>query len=114
MTGEQVSHFILPCPYPKVSEKIAKSLGIAPETCQDQLQAEVGDTGTAHPFLMLCNTLKDAKPGDVVVLATLSQGVDAIVLRVTDEIEKYQNKFQMDQQLTCKVVEENYLRFLAF
>ena len=71
----------------------ARSVGAAlrqaasgPESVADNLAGNVGRTGTAHAGLMLANVLDQAMPGDKILVAVGADGVDAVVLEVTDKI----------------------------
>ena len=48
----------------------------------------MGDTGAAHPLLMLAAALEEAKPGDRLLVIGYGNGCDALIFRVTDDIEK--------------------------
>ncbi len=77
---------IYPCRYARDHGGIARKLGIAPEKLQDPLMGAVGDTGAAHPLLMLVAALEQAKPGDRLLLASFGNGCDVLELVVTDAI----------------------------
>jgi len=59
---------------------------------QDPLYNDIGNTGTAAVLLMLAAALEKAKPGDRILFAGYGDGADAFVLRVTDEITRFQRK----------------------
>jgi 3-hydroxy-3-methylglutaryl CoA synthase len=46
----------------------------------------VGNTGAAHPALLLASALEAAAPGDVLALVVLADGADVFLFRVTDAI----------------------------
>ena len=52
-----IAHFIMPCPFAKFDQTIAKRCGIAPEAVRDNLAATVGDPGPARALLMLVHAL---------------------------------------------------------
>jgi len=52
----------------------------------DDLSATVGNTGTAHPALLLTAALEAAEPGQTIVIVTLADGVEVLVLRTTDAL----------------------------
>jgi hydroxymethylglutaryl-CoA synthase len=66
---------------------------------QDPLYNDIGNTGTAAAFLMLAAALEKAKPGDKVLFAGYGDGADTFVLRVTEEIKKFQKNPVISQQL---------------
>jgi uncharacterized OB-fold protein len=55
----------------------------------DDLAATVGNPGAAQPALLLTSALDDAGPGQVIVLVTLADGADAVVLRTTEAITAF-------------------------
>jgi uncharacterized OB-fold protein len=52
----------------------------------DDLAATVGNTGTAHPGLLLADVLDRAEPGQTIVVLTLADGATASVFRTTDAL----------------------------
>ena len=57
MAIEQVDKLVYPCFFKGDHRKIAKNLGAAPEALVDNLHEVCGETGTAHPFLMMTAAL---------------------------------------------------------
>ena len=62
----------------------AKSLGAAPSA----VTPVVGNPATAQPGLLLVEALDAAKANDLILLVTLADGADALLLRATGELEK--------------------------
>ena len=81
---------IIACPVAAAVKGLVKDLGAEPEQIQDSLLANVGDTGTAMPLMMLVAALENAKPGDKILVLSYGNGSDALFFEVTDEIEKVQ------------------------
>jgi hydroxymethylglutaryl-CoA synthase len=52
----------------------------------DDLGASVGNTGAAHPGILLASALDGAAPGEVVALVVLADGADVFVFRTTEAI----------------------------
>ena len=70
---------------------LAKKLALGDGVVVDDLGSSVGQSGTAHPLLVLASTLESlaaegAPAGTVVVLVHLADGADAIVLRTTEAL----------------------------
>jgi 3-hydroxy-3-methylglutaryl CoA synthase len=74
-------------PHTRAVKGAAGRLGV--KQVADDLAATVGQTGTAHPGLLLANVLEQAEPGQVIALVSLCDGVDVAIFRATDEIKKY-------------------------
>lgn len=68
----------------------AKKSGIDAAKVADDLSATVGNPGAAQLGLLLAATLDAAAPGQVIVLLSLADGADALVLRTTDPIASHE------------------------
>lgn len=97
-----------------VREAVAKAAGIAAEKLADELAGGVGDTGTAHPLLMLAHTLEQALPGQTIVVVGFGQGADVLVFRTTEAVKRGAPARTVASQIAAGIVETNYLKFLAF
>lgn len=111
---EAVDHFILPSVFKGVPESIAKRLKIRPEAVADTLAATVGETGCAHALFLLAQTLENAKPGAVIVVAQFGQGCEALVFRVTSKIAAFRPVRGVFGWLAHRKEETNYLKFAVF
>ena len=109
-----VTHFCLPCTLPRVVSGVAKRAGIAEGAVRDNLAAVCGDTGAAHPLVMLAHALAQAKPGDLILVAAFGQGCDALLFEVTDAIGALPRRGGVEGALARRKEETNYPRFLAF
>lgn len=90
---------------------VARAAGIPAEICQTDLSDVCGDTGTAHPLLMLSAALEQAAEGDVIVLASFGQGSDALVLRATGAPNTVAGT--CGAALAAGTLDREYLRFLS-
>ncbi len=116
-TGTQpasVSAFILPCTLPRVVPGVVKRLGIPEAAVRDNLGAVCGDTGAAHPLVMLIDAFEAAKPGDLILVAAFDSGCDALLFRVTDAISSLPARRGMKGSLAQRKEENNYQKYLAF
>jgi len=80
----QVSDFakiIIACPVAAAVKGLAKMLGATPEQIQDNMVANVGDTGTAMPLMMLTAALEDAKPKDKILVLSYGGGSEDSYLK---------------------------------
>lgn len=84
-----VDHAIVTGMHGRAAAALAKKLGLADGALVDGLAATVGNTGTAHPALLLAATLEAAGPGQVIALVALSDGADVLVFRTTDAIADF-------------------------
>lgn len=84
--ADQLAAVAISTPRPRSAAGLSKKLGAAGVRGTDDLGAEVGFSGAAHPALMLADMLDSAEPGQLVALVAMADGADTFVLRVTDAI----------------------------
>jgi hydroxymethylglutaryl-CoA synthase len=109
-----ITHFCMPSTLNRIGGAVAKKLGIAEGAVRDTLAAVCGDTGAAHPLLMLAGALEDAKPGDRILLAAFGEGCDALLFEVTPAIAGLAPRRGVKGSLARRCEDGNYMRFLAF
>jgi hydroxymethylglutaryl-CoA synthase len=114
LAGSDVTQFCMPAILPKVADTVARAAGIAPAAVRDNLAAVCGDTGAAHPLLLLAATLEEAKPGDRILVVGFGQGADALLFEVMPAAAKAQPRLGVRGHLARRREETNYARFLAF
>ena len=114
VSGADIAHFVLPCPFAKLDQQLAKACGIDPAKVRDNLAATVGNSGSAHALLMLAHVLEQAKPGEKILVAQFGQGCDALLFEATPEIAKYEVRGGVSASLARRKEETNYNKFLAF
>ncbi len=105
---------IYPGPNTRLHAAIGRNLGAEPEQIQDPMLTSVGDTGVAHPLMMLIAALEEAKPGDKLLVASYGNGSDALFFQVTEEIEKVKNRRGIKANLALRKELSNYEKYVAF
>jgi 3-hydroxy-3-methylglutaryl CoA synthase len=93
---------------------VARALGVAPERVADNLQLVCGETGAAHPLVMLVAALEQAEPGDRIVVASFGQGSDALSFRITERVRDLAPRSGVSGSLAAKAVTDNYVKYLRF
>jgi 3-hydroxy-3-methylglutaryl CoA synthase len=58
---DDVDTFVFPCFFKAEHRKIAHKLGASPDQVVDNLHEACGETGAAHPFVMLISALEKAQ-----------------------------------------------------
>lgn len=114
VAGADIAHFVLPCPFAKLDQQLAKQCGIDPAKVRDNLAGTVGDTGAAHALLMLAQVLEQAKPGEKILVAQFGQGCDALLFEATPEIARFEKRGGVAASLARRKEETNYNKYLAF
>jgi hydroxymethylglutaryl-CoA synthase len=85
---------------------VQRKSGVAAERVADRLARAVGNPGAAQPALLLAATLEKAagdkgRPGQWIVLLSLADGADAVVLRTTEALGGYQPYRPVDAQVAA-------------
>ncbi|MGB1867841.1 MAG: OB-fold domain-containing protein [Porticoccaceae bacterium] len=110
IAGDDINHAVIAVPVRGVPQKLAAAAGIKPEAVADAQMATIGDTGVAHPLLMLATTLQKAKPGEKVLLASFGQGADVLLFETTEHL------LAVNQQQSAfaapGLADSNYARYL--
>lgn len=65
----------------------------------DDLANTVGNTGTAHPGILLGRALDEATPGQTVALVVLADGATAMIFKVAEGIRQYRPASTVEAQL---------------
>ena len=114
VSAEQIDTFVFPSTLAKMDAQVAKVCGLRPDTLTDALGSGIGDTGVAHPLLLLAHALEKAKPGQHILVAQFGSGAQALVFRVTDAIARFRPRIGVSGWIARGVPETNYTKFLSF
>ena len=116
-TGTQASgidYFCLAATLSGISAAVAKRLGFKPESVVDNLAARCGDTGAAHPLMLLAAALETATPGQRILLAGFGTGCDALLFEATEAIGGYRSTSPVSVALARGVTDKSYNKLLSF
>ena len=114
MSPSDITMFVYPCYYNREHSNVAKKMGVESDRVRNNLQDVCGDTGTAHPVLMLAAALEDAKPGDVILAAGFGQGCDVICFKTTDRIRNFKGPRGVKGALANRVEFNMYQKYIKF
>ncbi len=81
-----VDHAIVVGLHVRAVKAVTKGLGVRDGALAPDLAGTVGNLGAAAGAVALCDVLERAQPGQVIVVLTLADGADALVLRTTDAL----------------------------
>ena len=105
---------IYPCYYGGARKSINRKLGLEPNQVQDDLMMEAGDTGSAHPLLMLSAALEEAAVGDRLLVIGYGNGCDALYFEVTEEINSFQIRKRVSDSINRQAELDSYIKYLAW
>jgi len=114
LTVNDVDRFVYPYLFGRDHARLVRPLGIPPEKVADNLYTVCGETGTAHPLVMLVRVLEEAQPGQRIVVVGFGQGADALCFQVTEHIRQLPPRRGIRGSLAEKKTTDNYLKFLKF
>jgi len=66
-----------------------RSGGISAVPMAEDLTGSIGNAGSVHGLVALCNALDSAQPGQILMLVVLADGCDVMLFRTTDAIADY-------------------------
>jgi len=115
--GMKINDFkkvIYDCHYAAERNKLNKMLGMPPELEQGNLQAEVGQCGTAQSLLMLASALDMAEPGDRLLVVSFGSGCDALYFEVTENIAKKKQAQSVARCLSNRADLDVYEKYLIW
>lgn len=112
--SSDITHFCMPAMVPRVVNAVAKAAGIADAAIADNLHGVCGDTGAAHPLLLLVSVLEKAKPGDRILLVGFGQGANALLFERTGTQPEIAGRLGSAGHLARRREETSYAKFLAF
>jgi 3-hydroxy-3-methylglutaryl CoA synthase len=105
---------ILDASNPRAGNALPAALRLKPEQIADPLAAGVGRSGCAHAGLLLARALDAASAGDRILVTSLSDGCDAVVLEVTDRIEQARPAHAVDAWIGSKRNDLPYTNYLKW
>jgi 3-hydroxy-3-methylglutaryl CoA synthase/uncharacterized OB-fold protein len=86
LTAGDLDHVVVVGPHARANRRVAAAVGARVEAYAPDLGAVIGNTGAAHLGLALIDLLERAGPGQTMLLVSLADGADVVVLRATDAL----------------------------
>jgi uncharacterized OB-fold protein len=93
---------------------MAKKLGFAPGQVQEPLFGKMGNTGAAFSLMLLVAALEEARAGDMILVTSYGNGVDTLLLKVTENIGKIEGRRGIKCNLSRKLTIYDYNTYLSF
>jgi uncharacterized OB-fold protein len=112
VAADEISRLVLPITVRGVAASVARKAGFKEEAVTDTLSLNVGDSGAAHPLLLLASVLERATPGEKILLVGFGQGVDMILLETTERVHSLPARRGVAGSLARRREDNNYMRWL--
>lgn len=84
-------------PHARAASSVAAKLGVA--KVLDDVTSVIGNTGAAHPSLLLASLLEQARPQQLIALVSLSDGADVVILRTTATLDAAKSAATVERQI---------------
>jgi len=112
VAADAVNHLIIPINVRGIATSVARQAGFNPAVVVDTLADRLGDSGAAHPFVLLVSALEKAKPGEKIILVGFGQGVDVILFEATESLGQLAPRKGVTGSLALGKKDDNYMRWL--
>ena len=113
LSAEQVDRVAVTGMHGRAVKALGRKLGVRDGALADDLTATVGQTGAAHPGLVLASMLEQSGPGEVLAVVALADGADALVFRTTGILENWSARERVTDQIAA-AADLPYGKFLSW
>jgi 3-hydroxy-3-methylglutaryl CoA synthase/uncharacterized OB-fold protein len=114
VTADAIDHLIVTGTHGRSCRRVASSLGARPEAIADDLSAVIGNTGTAHPGVLLAEVLDRATPGQTIALVLLADGADVVLLETLPGVTELARPAPVAKQIAAGRDDLSYPTFLTW
>ena len=112
--SSDVTHVIVDAANARAGSALVPGLGLKPEQALVSVEEEVGRSGVAHAGLSLAKILDSAKPGDRILITSLADGCEALVLEVTERIADGRPRRSVDDWIRSRNSDLEYTTYLKW
>jgi 3-hydroxy-3-methylglutaryl CoA synthase/uncharacterized OB-fold protein len=113
LTPDAVDVLVIAGTHESAVKAVLKKTGVPASRHHDPFAATIGNTGAAHPALLLASALEDAQPHQSIALLILADGADAFLWRTTEALAAHRPARPVADQLT-QSGSVTYGRYLAW
>jgi 3-hydroxy-3-methylglutaryl CoA synthase/uncharacterized OB-fold protein len=114
LTPEQVDRVVVTGQHSRAVKSLARRLGTAKESATDDLTRTLGNSGAAHPGLLLAAALDQAEPGQVIALVVLADGADVLLFRTTEALAAHRSARPVARQIDAGSDQLPYGKYLMW
>ena len=97
--ADAVDTLVISGTHARAVSKAAGTLAAGDTAVVDHLTGTIGNTGAAQGLLGLSSVLDTAEPGQIIAVATLSDGADVVLFRVTDALAERRSSWPLAAQI---------------
>ncbi len=112
--AEAITRLVVAGPHGRAVRRLAAAAGVRPEALSADLTGVIGNTGAAHPGLLLADALDRAGPDELIAHVTLADGADAIVWRTTGAVAAARPPRTVARQIEAATGRVSYPTYLTW
>jgi hydroxymethylglutaryl-CoA synthase len=110
----EVAQVLVAGPHARAVRQVGRTVSAGTGGVGDDLADAVGNTGAAHPFLVLVHALERAEPDQVLALVVLADGCDVFLFRTTAALAEHAPARTVASQIDAGRVGLPYAKFLSW
>jgi hydroxymethylglutaryl-CoA synthase len=114
VSAADINHVAVTGLAPRAAKSFLKSAGFEASAIVDDLQESVGNSGAAHPGLLLASILDVVEPGQLFSITVLADGAETLIFRATDEVVSGRQRLSLAAQVKSGSDALSYLDFLTW
>lgn len=111
LTAQDIDHLIVTGTHGRAVKSMARLVGARTDALVDDRTAIIGNTGTAHPAILLASVLDQASPGALIAVVVLADGCDVLLFRTTDLLPTARQPISVDEQIASTSDGLSYAKF---
>lgn len=111
---DALDHVIVTGVHARAARVAARAIGVPSGAIVDDLAATIGNTGTAHPWLLLAGVLERATPRQRVAVVSIADGCDVTIGEVTETHGAVAPRRTLAQQMAASRPLASYETFLTW
>lgn len=112
--AEALDHVIVTGVHSRAVRVAARAVGVAPDRIVDDLADTVGNTGAAHPGLLLAGLLERMAPGQRMALVVVADGCDVVIAETTGALGAVRPRRPLADQIAGTRPLTSYETFLTW
>ena len=114
VTPDALDHVVVTGLHARAVRSVPRAIGVRAEAVVDDLTAQIGNAGTAHPGVLLASLLETAEPGKKVGFVHLADGADATVFETTDALGAVRPRRTVAEQIASGRTGLSYETFVTW
>ena len=114
MKPQDITRFACYTGDPRHVNAAAKIIEFDPAQVQDPMFMSTGLTGTAMPLMLLVAAIEETKAGDNILVGGYSDGCDALVFKLNEQIENVRDRRGIKHHLESKRLMANYQQYVLW